>query len=152
VHRFSLIALGLVGFVGAGATGTAPAKQTRPNIVVIETDDQTQASLAYMPKTRALLAAQGVTFDNSFVSYSLCCPSRATFLTGQYAHNHAVLGNSPPVGGYDVFRARHSTNNLAVWLQRSGYYTALIGKFLNGYGREGTDIAQASISPSSAAR
>jgi N-acetylglucosamine-6-sulfatase len=141
VHRPGLIALGLACFVGvAVANGKGPATQARPNIVVIETDDQTQTSLAFMPKTRALLAAQGVTFDNSFVSYSLCCPSRATFLTGQYAHNHGVLGNSPPVGGYDVFRTKHATSNLAVWLQRSGYYTALIGKFLNGYGRRGLDI------------
>jgi N-acetylglucosamine-6-sulfatase len=92
------------------------------------------------PRASAGLDRTGVTFDNSFVSYSLCCPSRATFLTGQYAHNHGVFGNSPPVGGYDVFRAKHATNNLAVWLQRSGYYTALIGKFLNGYGRKGLDI------------
>jgi N-acetylglucosamine-6-sulfatase len=141
VHRFGLITVALLGFVAvAGASGKPSANQTRPNIVVIETDDQTQASLAFMPKTRDLLAAQGVTFDNSFVSDSLCCPSRATFLTGQYAHNHGVLGNDPPAGGYAVFEAKHASNNLAVWLQRAGYYTALIGKFLNGYGDSG-DLA-----------
>jgi N-acetylglucosamine-6-sulfatase len=141
VRWLALVAIVLSGCVVLSeASGTPQATQTRPNIVVIETDDQTQSSLAYMPKTRALLAAQGVTFDNSFVSYSLCCPSRATFLTGEYAHNHGVLGNSPPAGGWEVFKAKHATNNLAVWLQRSGYYTALIGKFLNGYGRSG-DIA-----------
>jgi N-acetylglucosamine-6-sulfatase len=138
VHQAGLIVLALLGFVAvAGASGKPSARQTRPNIVVIETDDQTQASLAFMPNTRALLAAQGVTFDNSFVSFSLCCPSRATFLTGQYAHNHGVLGNKLPYGGYVVFEAKHARNNLAVWLQRAGYYTALIGKYLNGYGRGG---------------
>jgi N-acetylglucosamine-6-sulfatase len=138
VHRWGLISLALLGFVAvAGASGKESAEQTRPNIVVIETDDQTYASLAFMPKTRALLAAEGVSFDNSFVSYSLCCPSRATFLTGQYAHNHGILSNKPPAGGYEVFEAKHGTNNLAVWLQRAGYYTALIGKYLNGYGRHG---------------
>src|SRR5581483_2552461 len=133
----------LLAIAGASGATAAPAAQTRPNIVVIETDDQTQASLAYMPKTRALLGAQGATFDNSFVSYSLCCPSRSTFLTGQYAHNHGVLGNSPPVGGWAVFRAKHATNNLAVWLQKAGYYTALVGKFLNGYGgkQAGNDVS-----------
>jgi len=138
-----LLAGCLVGVAGASGATAAPAAQSRPNIVVIETDDQTQASLAYMPKTRALLGAQGVTFDNSFVSYSLCCPSRSTFLTGQYAHNHGVLGNAPPVGGWAVFRAKHATNNLAVWLQKAGYYTALIGKFLNGYGgkQAGNDVS-----------
>ena len=64
------------------------------------TDDQTVESLRVMPNVRTLIADQGVTFDNSFVSYSLCCPSRATFLTGQYAHNHGVWGNAPPNGGY----------------------------------------------------
>jgi arylsulfatase A-like enzyme len=119
----------------------APSAQTKPNIVVIETDDQTAASIAYMPKTLALIGAQGATFDNSFATYSLCCPSRTTFLTGQYAHNHEVLGNAPPSGGYAVFKEKHYANNLAVWLQRSGYYTALVGKFLNGYGRQtATDV------------
>jgi arylsulfatase A-like enzyme len=126
--------LGLVVCVAGGAEAKPHVPQTRPNIVVIETDDQTQASFAFMPKARALLAARGVTFDNSFVTLSTCCPSRATFLTGQYAHNHGVLGNGSPAGGYSVFRAKHASNNLAVWLQRAGYYTALIGKFLNQYG------------------
>ncbi|MCG5217446.1 sulfatase family protein [Streptosporangium soli] len=66
------------------------------------------------------------------MSYSLCCPSRATFLTGQYAHNHGVLGNQPPDGGYEGLPAEET---LPVWLSRAGYDTAHIGKFLNGYGR-----------------
>ena len=82
---------------------------------------------------KALIADQGTTFDNSFVNYSLCCPSRATFLTGQYVHNHGVLGNAPPNGGFARFQALHGNNNLAVWLQEAGYYTAMIGKYLNGY-------------------
>jgi arylsulfatase A-like enzyme len=52
-------------------------------------------------------------------------------LTGQYAHNHGVLGNEPPDGG---FRKLDSTNTLAVWLQRAGYHTAHLGKYLNHYG------------------
>jgi N-acetylglucosamine-6-sulfatase len=114
---------------GSAARSAAPK---RPNIVLIDTDDQTQASLRFMPNVKRLLADQGVTFDNSFVSYSLCCPSRATVLTGQYAHNHGVLGNAPPNGGYH--KLDHS-NTLAVWLQRAGYRTILIGKYLNGYGK-----------------
>ena len=64
------------------------------------TDDQTVESLRVMPNVQTLIAEKGVTFDNSFVSYSLCCPSRATFLTGQYAHNHGVMGQRPADGGY----------------------------------------------------
>ncbi len=86
-----------------------------------------------MHNVKALIGNKGARFKNSFVNYSLCCPSRATFLTGQYAHNHGVLDNTPPDGGFPRFESLHGDNNLAVWLQDSGYYTALIGKYLNGY-------------------
>jgi N-acetylglucosamine-6-sulfatase len=105
----------------------------RPNVVVLMTDDQTVADLEAMPRAQALLGAGGVTFDRFYVSYPLCCPSRATFLSGQYAHNHQVLGLEPPTGGYGRFDALES---LPVWLQRAGYYTAHLGKYLNGYGRD----------------
>jgi arylsulfatase A-like enzyme len=103
----------------------------RPNVVVIMTDDQTAASLRVMANVERLLARRGTTFTRSFTVYPQCCPSRASFLTGQYAHNHGVLGNSPPAGGYA--RLDHS-NTLPVWLRNAGYYTAHIGKYLNGYG------------------
>ena len=51
-------------------------------------------------------------------------------LTGQYAHNHGVMGNTPPHGGFQAFR---DDETLAVWLTRAGYNTALLGKYLNGY-------------------
>jgi len=116
----------------AGERSTALAQvQSRPNIVVIMTDDQTAESLRVMANVRRLLAARGTSFANSFTTYPQCCPSRATFLTGQYAHNHGVLGNSPPAGGY--IKLDHS-NTLPVWLENAGYYTVHIGKYLNGYG------------------
>jgi N-acetylglucosamine-6-sulfatase len=112
----------------------APAKAAAaPNVVVIETDDQTVADLAAMPKTRALIARRGVTYANSFVSLSECCPSRATFLTGQYAHNHHVRSIGRPWGG---FWALDGSETLPVWLQRAGYATGVVGKYLNGYGRD----------------
>jgi arylsulfatase A-like enzyme len=123
-----VVAVGLAGSAGAGSV-QAPAK---PNIVVVMTDDQTVESLRVMTNVRALLAAEGTTFANSFASFPLCCPSRSTFLTGQYAHNHTVMGNAAPAGGYE--KLDHS-NTLPVWLQRAGYRTAHIGKYLNGYGR-----------------
>jgi arylsulfatase A-like enzyme len=121
--------LTLAGIVLALA---APAAGARPNVVVIETDDQTVADLASMPQTRALIGREGVTFRESFVSESQCCPSRATFLTGLYAHNHRVLSTNPPFGGFTAF---DDSESLAVWLQRAGYATALVGKYLNGYGK-----------------
>jgi N-acetylglucosamine-6-sulfatase len=102
-----------------------------PNVIVIETDDQTVADMTALPGLRALIGREGVTFTNSFVNYSDCCPSRATFLTGQYAQNHNVLSNVSPDGG---FYRLNSDETLSVWLQRAGYYTAFVGKYLNDYG------------------
>ena len=126
--------LGLL--LGAGAAGSAGAGSTqapaRPNVLVVMTDDQTVESVRVMTNVRALLAADGTTFENNFVSFPLCCPSRSTFLTGQYAHNHTVMGNAAPTGGYEKL---DGSNTLPVWLQRAGYRTVHIGKYLNGYGR-----------------
>jgi len=122
-----------VGAQHHGSTAQAAAAPQRPNVLVLETDDQTLAEMAVLPNVRRLIGDQGVTFDNNFDSFSLCCPSRATFLTGQYSHNNNVRGNTPPQGGY---QALDKSNTLAVWLQRGGYYTIHLGKFLNGYGRQ----------------
>jgi N-acetylglucosamine-6-sulfatase len=118
--------------VGSASVAPASAEQERPNVVVIMTDDQTVESVRVMTNVKRLLRDRGATFRQSFVNFALCCPSRATFLTGQYAHNHGVLGNAPPSGGYA--RLDH-TNTLPVWLRDAGYYTAHLGKYLNGYGR-----------------
>jgi N-acetylglucosamine-6-sulfatase len=106
------------------------AAQERPNVLVILTDDQTLESIRVMEKTLRLLGEEGTAFANAFVSYPLCCPSRATFLTGQYARNHKVMGNQPPDGGY---RRLNHKNTLPVWLRDAGYQTAYVGKYLNGY-------------------
>lgn len=126
-----LAATALVGALACAPAATAANKDDKPNVLVLETDDQTLESLRVMTTTQKLLAAKGTTFDNSFASFPLCCPSRSTLLTGQYAHNHGVFGNSPPFGGYA--KLDHA-NTLAVWLQAAGYRTTHLGKFLNGYG------------------
>ena len=115
----------------AEARPAAKAHDGRPNILVVMTDDQAQADVAHMPNVKRLLARQGTTFADAVDSFPLCCPSRATFITGQYAHNHGVAGNFWPFGWYGM---KHRANTLPAWLQRSGYRTALIGKWLNGYG------------------
>ncbi len=101
--------------------------QKRPNVIVIATDDQNVTDMFVMQQTLGLLGGRGATFTNSFVSYPLCCPSRATFLTGQYAHNHGVLSDQQ-------YGLLDSSNTLAVWLRRAKYRTAMVGKYLNGYG------------------
>src|SRR6476619_5392994 len=115
----------------------ASTQKTRPNIVVIMSDDQEDTgSMAYMPKTLSLIAEHGVTFKNSFVNLSLCAPSRTSFLTGQAAHNHGIKANSPlDQGGWEGFKDKED-NALPVWLKAAGYKTALIGKYLNRYGQQ----------------
>ncbi|CAN5453965.1 sulfatase [soil metagenome] len=103
----------------------------RPNILVVMTDDMASTDVKFMPNVKRLLAKQGTTFADAVDSFPLCCPARATFITGQYAHNHDVKGNFYPYGWYGM---KHRGNILPAWLQRSGYKTALIGKWLNGYG------------------
>jgi N-acetylglucosamine-6-sulfatase len=104
-----------------------------PNVIVVMTDDQTVEDLKVMRRTRALLGRQGVTFQESYASFPLCCPSRATFLTGQYAHNHGVVDLKPPRGGYGRL---DQENSLPAWLSDAGYETIHIGKYLNGYGSQ----------------
>ena len=114
------------------------AATPRPNVVIVMTDDQTQASLGFMPRVESELVARGTTFANSFTNWPLCCPSRATFYSGQYAHNHGVLGNGPPDGGFPRF---DDSSSLPLWLQAAGYRTIHVGKYLNGYGTQGSDPA-----------
>jgi arylsulfatase A-like enzyme len=83
-----------------------------------------------MPNVQQELAAKGVTFVNGYVTTPLCCPSRASILTGLYAHNHGVETDRPPQGGATVFK---DSSTIAVWLKQAGYRTALMGKYLNNY-------------------
>jgi N-acetylglucosamine-6-sulfatase len=85
-----------------------------------------------MPNVNELLGRLGTTYTQYLSSFPLCCPSRATLLTGQYAHNSGVEGNARPHGGFTKFRQEET---LSVWLSRAGYTTAHVGKFLNVYGR-----------------
>lgn len=126
-HRLVLLA----AVLAAGLVLPAAAPAAKRNIVVVMTDDQDFRSMSAMPKTRKLIAARGTTFANAIVSYPLCCPSRATYYTGQYAHNHGVTWNFSPTGGYPKLK---QDEVLPVWLQRAGYRTIHIGKHLNEYG------------------
>jgi N-acetylglucosamine-6-sulfatase len=110
----------------------SPADQ--PNIVFVLTDDLDYASAFRMPQIRSQLIEQGASFENAFVSYPLCCPSRATILSGLYAHNHGVKGNYLPYGGFQTFRDEgQEGNTIATRLQGGGYRTGYFGKYLNDY-------------------
>jgi arylsulfatase A-like enzyme len=102
----------------------------RPNIVLILTDDQRADALGSMPTVRKQLKARGTYFSNAFVSNPLCCPSRASILTGLYSHHTGVYGNDGPHGGFPSFDDRVT---IATVLQAAGYRTSYFGKYLNGY-------------------
>jgi N-acetylglucosamine-6-sulfatase len=115
-------------------TNVVVAAAKRTNIIVILTDDQRTETLASMPNVQKLLVKHGVSFANSFVSDSLCCPSRASILTGNYAHTTRVYDNHPPHGGAPAFRPHDAKSTIATWLRKDGYDTGLFGKYLNSYG------------------
>jgi N-acetylglucosamine-6-sulfatase len=138
------LAVGMIFFgsyVGAANSMRKAKAQTapKPNIVFILTDDMRKDDLAYMPKTRSLLEGKGMSFKNAFVSNSLCCPSRATIMRGQYSHNNGVWSNIPTTdpstsGGWRTYkRVGDELDNVATRLDDAGYRTALFGKYLNKY-------------------
>jgi len=119
---------------------TVAVPSTPPNIVVIMTDDQDDGiTMHAMNKLNEFIAEKGIRFTNSFVDNSYCCPSRASFLTGQNSKNSGVFLGRPTTfagelygGGYQSLKPTEE-NILPVWLQDSGYKTAMIGKYVNGF-------------------
>jgi N-acetylglucosamine-6-sulfatase len=158
VSRFRLLAVVLAAFVvvafaATGLRGTSvaqdpaptegaalvdhpdpgPPPEPRPNVVLILTDDLDMSLVDYMPHVTRLIRDQGAEMTNFYVEQSSCCPSRASILSGLYAHNHGVIGNAWPEGGYDRWRETEQDNALPVWLQRAGYRSAMLGKYFNEY-------------------
>ena len=110
----------------------APSQSRRPNIVMVMADDMRTDDIRFMPHVRQLFMKPGLNFRNSFSPYPLCCPARASFLTGRYAHNHHVFSHVAPWG----FKSFDDRRTLATSLNSSGYNTVFLGKYLNGYGAE----------------
>ncbi|CAB4948336.1 unannotated protein [freshwater metagenome] len=137
VLALALIAA-LLGAVATSPTGAAeqppradPAlSDDRPNIVLVMADDMRADDLRFAPSIRRLVARRGVRFENSFSSYPLCCPARASLYTGVYPHNHGVMWHLRPFG-YGSF---DDSRTLATSLSEAGYRTGFVGKYLNGYG------------------
>lgn len=126
------LALGLALLVDlprATAPDAQAEAQRRPNVVVVMADDMRFDDLRFAPTLRRL-ARQGVSFENSFSPFPLCCPARASFLTGQLSHNHDVYWHGAPHGYADFDDSR----TLATSLRAAGYRTAYVGKYLNRYG------------------
>ena len=96
---------------------------TRPNFLIIITDDQRFDTMQYMPNTQKLIFDQGVTFSHGYITTPFCCPSRASILTGMYAHNHNIHVNEDKL----------KFTTFVEDLHKNGYYTGLVGKYLNSW-------------------
>jgi arylsulfatase A-like enzyme len=109
-----------------------PASVPRPNIVFILIDDLRwdELGLAGHPYIRTpnidRIGREGAVFRNAFMTTPLCSPSRASFLTGQYAHTHGITDN------VDRSAASHQLRTFPLLLHQSGYETAFIGKWHMG--------------------
>src|SRR5437868_561996 len=117
-----LVLLFLLSAVGWCATVSG---QSRPNVLVIMTDDQSHDTVTsqFMPNTKAMIEDHGLTCTQFIMPTALCCPSRASFLTGKYARHTQVRGNDDPLVGPTLVNRLHD----------AGYYTGLIGKYLNSW-------------------
>ena len=117
----------------------------RPDIVLVLVDDLSMELLATM-RSAAVMAERGAWYPLSFVVDSLCCVSRASLFTGQYPHQSGVRtnasrGDDPPTGGYPAYAAYGSARrSFPVRLERSGYTTGFVGKFLNEYEPTASDV------------
>jgi N-acetylglucosamine-6-sulfatase len=125
----------------------APPVTAAPNFVFVLLDDASGLEMNHsmaMPETHRLVRDNGVSLTRFYISNAICCPSRVTFLTGQYSHNHRVLNNLPPPvgrGGWGRFRSPGPEDQtVATWLKAAGYRTALVGKYVNEYAREDADL------------
>lgn len=123
----------LVLMLSAFQPEPASPRPMPPNIVVILTDDQSPETIPadppVMPKLQAMIEDPNddwIRFENAYVTIPLCCPSRASILTGQHPHHTGVLTNAD--GGL-----LDPSSTIATWLKEAGYTTALVGKYLNGY-------------------
>ena len=143
------LAPALAGTTSAPAAApTAAATPKAPNIVFVLTDDLDTSLLRYMPTVRSMQKA-GATFSDYTVSDSLCCPSRTSIFTGQYPHTSGVFTNGGADGGLGAFNGHGlADQTYAVALQKAGYRTGFMGKYLNGYdpkagnGTPGSNVPQ----------
>ncbi|XP_035476643.1 N-acetylglucosamine-6-sulfatase [Scophthalmus maximus] len=120
------------------SSGASATFYRKPNVVLILTDDLDIAlgGLNPLPKTKKLIGDAGISFRNAFVASPLCCPSRASILTGKYPHNHHVINNT--LEGNCSSKAWQKSEEAhtfpALLRDSAGYQTFFAGKYLNQYG------------------
>lgn len=123
----SLVAIAVTPVAGSVQSELAPLSVNTPSVVLFLLDDATVADIEQMPRVQALLVDKGASFTSNYSPDPLCCPARATLLTGQYPHNHGVLDNVAPLGGFTQF---DDSRTIATYLN-DDYRTGLFGKYLN---------------------
>ena len=149
-----LAALAVIAFAGLGMRGTSSASDragrpadrrpprrdpagapaaSGPNVVLILTDDLDKSLMPYMPNVTRLIRDQGAELTNFYVEQSSCCPSRASILSGLYAHNHGVIGNVAPRAATTAGRRPSRTTTCRSGSSGSGYRSAMLGKYFNEY-------------------
>jgi N-acetylglucosamine-6-sulfatase len=116
-------------FLAASAVAAAPAK--RRNVIFILSDDHRYDAMGFLKAQPWLrtpqmdrMASEGVHFKNAFVTTALCSPSRASVLTGVYAHRHRIVDNNTPIPAGTTF--------FPTYLQKAGYKTGFFGKWHMG--------------------
>jgi arylsulfatase A-like enzyme len=128
--RALLVSLVVASSAARSAPSADAQEPSRPDVVLIVTDDQRWDTLRAMPVVKEELAARGVSFPDAFVVNPICCPSRASILTGNYSHTTMVYRQAPPFGRYEWF---DDSTTIATRLDAAGYTTGLFGKYLDGY-------------------
>ncbi|MFT4039454.1 MAG: sulfatase-like hydrolase/transferase [Thermomicrobiales bacterium] len=129
---------GLAGATVGAGSAALPAREADaaglPDIIVLVLNDARDGDQVAMPQTMAKFGADGTTFRNFFMTTSLCCPARATILTGLYPHHHGVYDNSDGKhGGWQGFvKNGNRSRSTGPLLQAAGYRTVGLGTYLNG--------------------
>jgi N-acetylglucosamine-6-sulfatase len=133
-RRITCLLLASLLTIPAATLAPATAKSRRPTLVFIIADDLSFELMDRLPNVQGLLVAHGMTFTNMFAADPLCCPSRMSFLRGQYSHTTGEYNVQYAWGGWNRARAAGlEYETLPVWMQNDGYFTAEQGKYLNGY-------------------
>ena len=128
MHQLRLLGLATLALL-AGSAAAA-----RPNFVVVNLDDARFDGVDRMPVLETRIAPDAVWFENAFTPSPVCCPSRASLLTGLYALHHGTRHIDGEIGGANSFRESGADRQtIAVWLREAGYRTGLFGKYLNAY-------------------